>query len=113
MPGLITDLVVSMDDRLLYFSNWLHGDLRQYDISDPAEPKLTGQLWLGGVLGKASEVRGPQARRRPADAAAQPRRRRLYVTNSLFSSWDNQFYPDMAKTGSLPGANRLRPRSAA
>ncbi len=25
VPGLITDLVVSMDDRFLYFSNWLHG----------------------------------------------------------------------------------------
>jgi hypothetical protein len=36
---LITDLVVSMDDRFLYFSNWLHGDLRQYDISDPAHPR--------------------------------------------------------------------------
>ena len=48
VPGLITDLVVSMDDRFLYFSNWLHGDLRQYDISDPANPRLTGRLWLGG-----------------------------------------------------------------
>ena len=27
--------------------------------------------------------------------------KRLYVTNSLFSSWDNQFYPDIAKHGSL------------
>src|SRR5918995_131358 len=44
VPGLITDLVVSMDDRFLYFSNWLHGDLRQYDISDPAHPRLTGRL---------------------------------------------------------------------
>ena len=26
--------------------------------------------------------------------------RRLYVTNSLFSSWDNQFYPAIAKRGS-------------
>jgi selenium-binding protein 1 len=26
--------------------------------------------------------------------------RRLYVTNSLYSAWDNQFYPDMAKAGS-------------
>ena len=42
VPALITDLVVSMDDRFLYFSNWLHGDLRQYDISDPANPRLTG-----------------------------------------------------------------------
>ena len=43
-PALITDLLVSMDDRFLYFSNWLHGDLRQYDISDPANPRLTGRL---------------------------------------------------------------------
>ena len=25
---------------------------------------------------------------------------RLYVTNSLFSSWDNQFYPQIAERGS-------------
>jgi methanethiol oxidase len=47
VPGLITDLVVSMDDRFLYFSNWLHGDLRQYDISDPAHPRLTDSVLLG------------------------------------------------------------------
>jgi selenium-binding protein 1 len=23
-----------MDDKFLYFSNWVHGDIRQYDISD-------------------------------------------------------------------------------
>ncbi len=26
--------------------------------------------------------------------------KRLYVTNSLLSSWDNQFYPDLGKKGS-------------
>ena len=26
--------------------------------------------------------------------------KRLYVTNSLYSSWDNQFYPDLARSGS-------------
>jgi selenium-binding protein 1 len=26
--------------------------------------------------------------------------KRLYLTNSLFSTWDNQFYPDIAKQGS-------------
>ena len=26
--------------------------------------------------------------------------KRLYVTNSLFTSWDSQFYPDMVKQGS-------------
>jgi len=35
VPGLITDLVLSLDDRDLFLSNWLHGDLRHYDVSDP------------------------------------------------------------------------------
>ena len=26
--------------------------------------------------------------------------KRQYVTNSLFSAWDKQFYPDMVKKGS-------------
>lgn len=26
--------------------------------------------------------------------------KRLYVSNSLFSNWDKQFYPDMAEKGS-------------
>jgi selenium-binding protein 1 len=94
VPGLITDLVVSMDDRFLYFSNWLHGDLRQYDISDPANPRLTGQLQLGGVLGRPSDHErelggGPQMLQLSLDG------RRLYVTNSLYSTWDNQFYPGL------------------
>lgn len=41
--GLISDIIISLDDRFLYFSNWLHGDVRQYDITDRAHPKLTGK----------------------------------------------------------------------
>jgi selenium-binding protein 1 len=94
VPGLITDLVVSMDDRFLYFSNWLHGDLRQYDVSDPAHPRETGGLQLGGVLGRPSDGNrelggGPQMLQLSLDG------RRLYVTNSLYSTWDNQFYPGL------------------
>jgi selenium-binding protein 1 len=100
VPGLITDLLISMDDRYLYFSNWLHGDLRQYDISNPAEPKLVGQVWLGGVLGKSPEVAGRKLVGGPQMLQLSLDGKRLYVTSSLFSSWDNQFYPEMAKTGS-------------
>jgi selenium-binding protein 1 len=50
MPALTTDLVISPDDKFLYISNWLHGDIRQYDITDPSNPKLVGQLYLGGSL---------------------------------------------------------------
>jgi methanethiol oxidase len=94
VPALITDQVLSMDDKALYFSNWLHGDLRRYDVSDPANPKLTGQLWLGGLLGRPSDAGrelngGPQMLQLSLDG------RRLYVTNSLYSTWDNQFYPEL------------------
>ena len=89
-----------MDDRFLYFSNWLHGDLRQYDVSDPANPKMTGQVWLGGVLGKTATVNGKQLTGGPQMLQLSLDGRRLYVTSSLYSPWDEQFYPDMAKSGS-------------
>jgi methanethiol oxidase len=94
VPSLMTDIVLSMDDRALYVSNWLHGDLHRYDVSDPANPELTGRLWLGGLLGKPSDAGrelngGPQMMQLSLDG------RRLYVTNSLYSTWDNQFYPGL------------------
>ncbi|XP_077048070.1 methanethiol oxidase isoform X3 [Agelaius phoeniceus] len=85
MPGLITDILISLDDRFLYFSNWLHGDVRQYDISDPKNPRLVGQhLQRGtcdrgggsGIAGSAGAVRDP-GEADPggaADAAAEPGR---------------------------------------
>ncbi|KAK7090888.1 methanethiol oxidase-like [Littorina saxatilis] len=119
MPGLITDILVSLDDRFLYFSNWLHGDIRQYDITDTRNPKLVGQVWLGGSICKDGNVKvtkdtertsqpdpiflksgkrlegGPQMIQLSLDG------KRLYVTNSLYSSWDVQFYPEMARQGSV------------
>jgi selenium-binding protein 1 len=100
MPGLITDLLISMDDRFLYFSNWLHGDLRQYDISDPSNPRLTGQVWCGGLLGKSDEAAGRKLDGGPQMLQLSLDGKRLYVTNSLYSSWDNQFYPKIAEEGS-------------
>jgi selenium-binding protein 1 len=92
VPGLIGDVVLSLDDGFLYVSNWLHGDVRRYDVSDPDRPVLTGQVWLGGVLGRPSDAGralhgGPRALQLSLDG------RRLYVTNSLYSSWDERFYP--------------------
>lgn len=99
MPGLITDILVSMDDKYLYFANWLHGDLRQYDITDPSNPVLTGQVWMGGLLGKAPEVNGHALHGGPQMIQLSLDGKRLYVTTSLFSTWDNQFYPDMKTEG--------------
>eukprot|EP00871_Galdieria_phlegrea_P003235 jgi/Galph1/3912/GphlegSOOS_G2546.1 len=100
LPGLITDLLISMDDRFLYFSNWLHGDIRQYDITDPSHPVLKSQLWVGGLIGRTCEVAGKKLEGGPQMLQLSLDGKRLYVTNSLFSSWDNEFYPTMAKEGS-------------
>jgi selenium-binding protein 1 len=101
VPGLITDLVLSLDDRWLYFSDWLHGDIRRYDVSDPAHPKLAAQVWCGGVLGKKASVKGRALNGGPQMLQISLDGKRLYVTNSLYSSWDNQFYPDLATAGSV------------
>ena len=97
VPGLITDLVLSMDDRDLFFSNWLHGDLRHYDVSDPTDPQLRSQVWLGGLLGRDGGHPkadgplngGPQMLQCSLDGD------RVYASNSLYSTWDNQFYPGL------------------
>ena len=101
MPGLISVILISMDDRFLYFSNWLHGDFRQYDISRSFEPKLTGQVWMGGLLGRAPEVNGHTITGGPQMMQLSLDGKRLYVTTSLFSTWDNQFYPDIRKTAAV------------
>ena len=116
MPGVMTDIIISMDDKYLYFSNWLHGDIRQYDITDTRNPKLTGQVFFGGSIVKEGSVKvtedkelsvQPQTRfakngTKKIEGAPQMIQlsldgRRLYVTTSLFSPWDKQFYPELCK----------------
>ncbi|RWV88532.1 hypothetical protein GW17_00049372 [Ensete ventricosum] len=109
MPGLITDFLISLDDHYLYFVNWLHGDIRQYNIENPATPVLTGQVWVGGLLQKGSDVVYVSENGKESQFEVPEIKmiqlsldgKRLYVTNSLFSAWDNQFYgPDLTKKGS-------------
>src|SRR5436189_4068229 len=53
VPPLVTDINLSLDDRYLYVSCWGTGEFRQYDVSDPFEPKLTGSVHLGGIVRRA------------------------------------------------------------
>ncbi|XP_037083756.1 methanethiol oxidase-like [Pollicipes pollicipes] len=118
MPGVMTDILISLDDRFLYFSNWVHGDVRQYDISDPRRPRLVGQIFLGGSIlddGKVKVVRDQELTKQPSPVYIKGRRiegapqmlqmsldgKRLYVTDSLFSPWDKQFYPSMVRRGTM------------
>src|SRR5207244_3574866 len=49
VPPLVTDINLSLDDRQLYVSCWGTGELRQYDVSDPFRPQLTGSVRTGGI----------------------------------------------------------------
>jgi hypothetical protein len=190
LPPLITDILISLDDRWLFFSNWLQGacasalccavlccavlccavlccavlccavlccavlasrwlsaarvlprprsmrrhraagaarrcrrppragDVCMYDISNPAEPRLACRLWLGGSIARGGAVSVPRDALATLGLAEPPARpvvrgvavqggpqmlqlsldgRRLYITNSLLSPWDKQFYPDMVE----------------
>ncbi|KAF5948561.1 hypothetical protein HYC85_014518 [Camellia sinensis] len=103
MPGLMTDFLISLDDRYLYM--------------DPKNPGLIGQVWVGGLIQKGSsvlaeaddgttyqvdvpEIKGKRLRGGPQMIQLNLDGKRLYVTNSLFGQWDHQFYPDVVKKGS-------------
>jgi selenium-binding protein 1 len=95
VPPLVTDIALSLDDRFLYVSCWGTGDLRQYDVSDPQNPKLTGCVRIGGIAARASH---PQASGRSLNGGPQMVEvsrdgKRVYFTNSLYGAIDEQFYP--------------------
>lgn len=96
VPPLVSDINVSLDDRQLYVSCWGTGELRQYDVTDPFEPKLTGSVRIGGIVRRTPHPSNPQ---RPLNGAPQMVEisrdgSRVYITNSLYSPWDAQFYPE-------------------
>lgn len=98
VPPIITDINLSLDDRMLYISCWGTGDLHQYDVSDPFHPRLTGTVRIGGIVSRAAHPKvgtavngGPQMLELSRDG------KRVYVSNSLYGAWDAQFYPDGIK----------------
>ena len=93
VPPLITDLNLSLDDRFLYVSCWATGDFHQYDVSDPFKPKLTGSVRLGGITSPASHPKGGELNGGPQMVELSRDGRRIYLTNSLYAAWDEQFYP--------------------
>lgn len=68
-----TDMLLSYDSRSMYVANWFGNTVQRFDISDPFEPVLTS----------TDTVPHPNMLRLSRDNS------RLYVTNSLLSTWDN------------------------
>ncbi len=96
VPPLVTDINLSLDDRYLYVSCWGTGELQQYDVSDPFKPELTGSIKIGGIARRAAHPSRPDTSLNGGPQMVEISRdgRRVYLTNSLYASWDEQFYPD-------------------
>jgi selenium-binding protein 1 len=109
VPPLVSDINLSVDDRFLYVSCWGTGEFQQYDVSDPFHPKLTGSVHLGGIVRRAPHPAEPKQALNGGPQMVEVSRdgRRIYFTNSLYTPWDEQFYPDgvrswMAKLDAAP-----------
>ncbi len=96
VPPLVTDIDLSLDDRFLYVSCWGTGELRQYDVSDPFQPIQTASVRLGGIARRTAHPGQPDKALNGGPQMVEISRdgRRVYVTNSLYRSWDQQFYPE-------------------
>jgi selenium-binding protein 1 len=112
VPPLVTDLNLSLDDKWLYVSCWGTGELRRYDVSLPDDPKLTSAVQIGGIVRQASQPGDPSARLNGGPQMVELSRdgKRVYLTNSLYAGWDEQFYPEgirtwMVKADVLPGGS--------
>lgn len=96
VPPLITDIGLSVDDQRLYVSCWGTGELKQYDVSDPAAPREIGSVHLGGIVRRSPHPAAPGEPLAGGPQMVEVSRdgKRVYLTNSLYGSWDDQFYPD-------------------
>jgi selenium-binding protein 1 len=96
VPPLVTDIDLSVDDRFLYVSAWGTGELLQYDVTDPEHPRRTGSVRLGGVVRRTPHPAAPDLALSGGPQMVEVSRdgSRVYVSNSLYGAWDDQFYPD-------------------
>ncbi|MBE1282167.1 MAG: selenium-binding protein [Rhodobacteraceae bacterium] len=93
VPALVTDIDLSLDDRFLYVACWGQGEMHQYDVSDPLNPVLAGKVEIGGIVKKTKHPNGKDFGYGPQMVEISRDGKRVYWTNSLYSTWDDQFYP--------------------
>lgn len=80
-PSVPTDMLISSDDKFMYVANWVGNNVSQFNIEDPLNPRLVAKV----------EIPHAQMMR------LSPDHKRLYVTNSLLSTWDETEFPKGVK----------------
>jgi methanethiol oxidase len=94
VPPLITDIALSVDDKTLFVSCWGTGELKRFDVTDPFHPVETGSVRLGGIVSRAAHPAAGAVNGGPQMVEVSRDGKRVYLTNSLYASWDAQFYPE-------------------
>jgi selenium-binding protein 1 len=96
VPPLVTDINLSVDDKMLYVACWGTGEMLQFDVSDPFKPELVGSVRIGGIVERTAHPSRPDQALNGGPQMVEISRdgKRVYFTNSLYSTWDDQFYPD-------------------
>jgi selenium-binding protein 1 len=97
VPPLVTDIALSVDDRSLYVSCWGTGELKRFDVTDPRNPRETGSVRIGGIVDNSPHPAAGPVNGGPQMVEVSRDGRRVYLTNSLYRSWDEQFYPEGIK----------------
>jgi len=129
MPAMPLDMVISMDDRFLFVSCYLHGFIDQYNICDPFRISHCYRFFIGGAIQRSLGVKLQRinainfepTRRflKNAEFEGGPARlqlsldgRRLYVSNSFYTPWDTTLFPKLKKSGSSIALIHISVKSA-
>ncbi|KAK8978663.1 hypothetical protein V6N11_055649 [Hibiscus sabdariffa] len=109
----LQDVADGLYGRHLHVYSWSDCELKQtYDLGDtsltpledPKNPVLAGQVWVGGLIQKGSPIVVTEdeelSERRTTNDPVELRWKQLFLTNSLFSTWDGQFYLELVEKGS-------------
>jgi selenium-binding protein 1 len=94
VPPLVIDVRLSLDDRWLYVTSWGRGEIRRYDVAHPRRPRQTASVALGGITHWSGHPAAGPLNGGPQMVEVSRDGRRVYVTNSFYRSWDEQFYPE-------------------
>ena len=81
-------------DPTFYVSCWGIGEMKRFDVSDPANPKEVGSVRLGGIVDRAPHLAEPDMPLAGGPQMVEVSRdgRRMYFTNSLYGDASSDSY---------------------